>query len=240
MNNSNKRCSWSAAEIATLVDSVKENNIMKLLDGKRYRNADIYEIVRLDLEKIGSSKTVAQVRAKWKALKSGYSEKNRVNKISGSNRMSCNSEKELDEVLGTRPSIKPLDFGTDSTKENDMEFIDEIEECITSVNEENEDVSYEVVYQQEDQLDTSPVQNKGTKTLSQKREFRRKNRNSGDLLNMMDSFNKTMEGHKDFIREENEKQRKWEEEILKADQEQAQKDKEEFTSLLTSLLKPRD
>lgn len=32
--------------------------------------------------------------------------------------MSCNSEKELDEVLGTRPSIKPLDFGTDSTKEN--------------------------------------------------------------------------------------------------------------------------
>lgn len=57
-----------------------------------------------------------------------------------------------------------------------MEFIDEIEECITSVNEENEDVSYEVVYQQEDQLDTSPVQNKGTKTLSQKREFRRKNR----------------------------------------------------------------
>lgn len=57
---------------------------------------------------------------------------------------------------------------------------------------------------------------------------------------MMDSFNKTMEGHKDFIREENEKQRKWEEEILKADQEQAQKDKEEFTSLLTSLLKPRD
>jgi len=59
------------------------------------------------LEKIGSSKTVAQVRATWKALKSGYSEKNRVNKISGSNRMSCDSEKELDEVLGTRPSIKP-------------------------------------------------------------------------------------------------------------------------------------
>ena len=31
--------------------------------------------------------------------------------------MSCESEKELDEVLGTRPSIKPLDFGTDSMKE---------------------------------------------------------------------------------------------------------------------------
>lgn len=57
---------------------------------------------------------------------------------------------------------------------------------------------------------------------------------------MMDSFNKTMEGHKDFIKKYNEKQRKWEEELLKADQEQAQKDKEEFTSFLTSLLKPRD
>ena len=41
MNNANKRCSWSAAEITTLVYSVKENNIMKLLDGKRYRNADV-------------------------------------------------------------------------------------------------------------------------------------------------------------------------------------------------------
>jgi len=41
MNNPIKRCSWSSAEIATLVDSVKENNIMKLLDGKRYRNADV-------------------------------------------------------------------------------------------------------------------------------------------------------------------------------------------------------
>lgn len=56
----------------------------------------------------------------------------------------------------------------------------------------------------------------------------------------MDSFHKTMEGHKDFIREENEKQRKWEEDLLKTEQEQAQKDKAEFTSLLTSLLKPRD
>jgi len=57
-----------------------------------------------------------------------------------------------------------------------MEFIDEIEESIISVNEENEDVSYEVVNQQEDQLDTSSIQNKETKTLSQKREFSRKNR----------------------------------------------------------------
>lgn len=57
-----------------------------------------------------------------------------------------------------------------------MELIDETEESYTSVNEENEDVSYEVVYQQEDQLDTSSIQNKGRKTLSQKREFRRKNR----------------------------------------------------------------
>jgi len=41
INNSNKRCSWSAAKIATLVDSVNENNIMNLLDVKRYKNADV-------------------------------------------------------------------------------------------------------------------------------------------------------------------------------------------------------
>jgi len=39
--NNNKRCSWSAAEIATIVNSGKENNIIKLLDGKRYRNTDV-------------------------------------------------------------------------------------------------------------------------------------------------------------------------------------------------------
>jgi hypothetical protein len=37
MNNPIKRCSWSFVEIATLVASLKENNTMKLLDGKRWR-----------------------------------------------------------------------------------------------------------------------------------------------------------------------------------------------------------
>lgn len=74
----------------------------------------------MDLEKIGSTKTLVQVKAKWKALKCGYSEKNRQNNKSGSNRISCEAEKELNEVLGTRPSIKPLDFGIDTTSVIDV------------------------------------------------------------------------------------------------------------------------
>lgn len=41
MENIVERWNWSAAEVATLVSSIKENNIMKLLDGKSFRNAEI-------------------------------------------------------------------------------------------------------------------------------------------------------------------------------------------------------
>lgn len=42
MNNPVKRCVWSSAEIAALVASIKENNVIKLLDGKRFLgNADV-------------------------------------------------------------------------------------------------------------------------------------------------------------------------------------------------------
>lgn len=41
MEKSTKRCSWTEEEVTTLISSVKENNIMTLLDGKRFRNSDV-------------------------------------------------------------------------------------------------------------------------------------------------------------------------------------------------------
>jgi hypothetical protein len=46
MNNPIKRCFWSSAETATLVASIKENNIMKLLDGKRRRSNKSLNLLR--------------------------------------------------------------------------------------------------------------------------------------------------------------------------------------------------
>jgi hypothetical protein len=46
MNNPIKRCSWSSAETATLVVSIKENNIMKLLYGKRRRSNKSLNLLR--------------------------------------------------------------------------------------------------------------------------------------------------------------------------------------------------
>jgi len=60
---------------------------------------------------LGYNKTVEQIRAKWKALKHLYKDKEYCNKKSGNDRKDGG---EWDELLKSRPSVKPLDYGVDS------------------------------------------------------------------------------------------------------------------------------
>lgn len=63
---------------------------------------------------------------------------------------------------------------------------------------------------------------------------------SSDLTQILDSFNKTMEENQNFIKEENEKQRKWEEELIKAEKEESRRTKEEFLNFMNTLIQPKD
>lgn len=63
---------------------------------------------------------------------------------------------------------------------------------------------------------------------------------SSDLTQILDSFNKTMEENQNFIKEENEKQRKWEKELIKAEKEESRRDKEEFLNFMNTLIQPKD
>lgn len=62
----------------------------------------------------GYNKTVDQIRTKWKALKHTYKEKEYCNRKSGSDRKDSEWDEELNELLKTRPSVKPLEYGVDS------------------------------------------------------------------------------------------------------------------------------
>lgn len=83
---------------------LRDKNILSMLDGKRYRNTDIFQLVEEELKKGGFLKSAIQIRTKWKSLKTLYYKAKRANSISGSNRVECPFWEELDELLGHRPS----------------------------------------------------------------------------------------------------------------------------------------
>jgi len=67
------------------------------------------------MKALGHNKTVEQIRAKWKALKHLYKDKEYCNRKSGNDRKDGGEwDEELDELLKTRPSVKPLEYGVDS------------------------------------------------------------------------------------------------------------------------------
>jgi len=71
--------------------------------------------VQIEMKAKGYNKTVDQIRAKWKALKHLYKDKEYCNRKSGNDRKDGGEwDEELDELLKTRPSVKPLEYGVDS------------------------------------------------------------------------------------------------------------------------------
>lgn len=74
------------------------------------------ETVQAEMLAKGYHKSIEQIRAKWKALKHVYKEKESCNKKSGGDRKECKWDEDLDDLLKTRPSIKPLAYGVDSAE----------------------------------------------------------------------------------------------------------------------------
>ncbi|KAF0767798.1 Uncharacterized protein FWK35_00016079 [Aphis craccivora] len=106
-----KRISRSAQEVKDLLAIFKEKNIMSALDLKRYRNGEILGGVQIEIKAKGYNKTIDRIRAKWKALKDLYKDTKYFNWKSGHDRKDGGEwGEELDELLKTRPSVKPLEL----------------------------------------------------------------------------------------------------------------------------------
>ena len=64
---------WTDAETLDLLEIFMEKNIMKLFDGKRYRNNEIYKMISTELLKRGYvDRDEKQIEYRWKNLKKSY------------------------------------------------------------------------------------------------------------------------------------------------------------------------
>ena len=70
--------SWTKEDVLSLLEHIKDMNVMHILDGKAVRNAHVYQALA---DRLNIGKTAVQVQNKWKKLKSKYiSEKSKANK----------------------------------------------------------------------------------------------------------------------------------------------------------------
>lgn len=119
-----KRVNWTTLETSFMLSIIRDKNILQLLDGKRYRNTDIFKVVEEELKIRGFMKTSAQIRTKWKTLKLNYFKTKRTNNTSGWCRVNCPFWDELDELLGHRPACS-VEGGVDtSASPSSMESAD--------------------------------------------------------------------------------------------------------------------
>ncbi|KAL5246427.1 hypothetical protein ACI65C_013835 [Semiaphis heraclei] len=236
--------SWSDKEVKDLLVIFKEKNIMSALDGKRYRNGEILGAVQIEMTALGYNKTVEQIRAKWKALKHLYKDKEYCNRKSGNDRKDGGEwDEELDELLKSRPSVKPLDYGVDSIESddevqvgfqiNDMEvvFSNDIDIAGTSLTVEGPEVCTETI---------SPIQPSKTQ--------RKSNEKASSLAKVLDAFTDKwqvaqsqmnldfIEGQNTMLQKEFEKQRAWEQQILLEEREIAKSEREESNELFKMLI----
>lgn len=64
----------------------------------------------------GFSRTIEQIRIKWKHLQVAYRKVRDHNGVSGNSKITCPFFNELDEVLHDRPNANKLKNGTDSSE----------------------------------------------------------------------------------------------------------------------------
>ena len=111
---STSRNVWKDAEVKCLLEIFQEENVLALFDGKRYKNAEIYKLVEQKMIERGyKSKSADQIKNKWKALKSQYSNCVKNNARSGMDRNECEYFGLLEEILGSRPSSALEGIDTD-------------------------------------------------------------------------------------------------------------------------------
>ncbi|KAF0759458.1 Uncharacterized protein FWK35_00006108 [Aphis craccivora] len=227
-----KRISWSDKEVKDLLAIFKEKNIMCALDGKRYRNGEILGAVQIEMTALEYKKTVEQIRAKWKALKHLYKDKEYCNKKSGNDRNDGGEwDEELDELLKSHDEVQ-VDFQI-----NDMEVVfsndiyNNIDIAGTSLTVEGPEVCTETI---------SPVQPSKTQ--------RKNNEKASSLAKVLDAFTDKwqvaqsqmnldfIEGQNTTLKQEFEKQRAWEQQILLEEREIAKAEREESNELFKMLI----
>lgn len=99
-----KRIVWKDSEVIYMLTIMREKNILKLLDSKRFKSVELYGAVEQGMMEAGFNKTAAQIKIKWKNLKFLYTAVKKNNNTSGAEPRDCPYYEELDELLNMRPN----------------------------------------------------------------------------------------------------------------------------------------
>lgn len=67
-----KRDLWTYTETEDFIKILKENQILKLMDSKRFRVVEIFKFLKNEMKNIGYSRNATQIQIKFKALKRKY------------------------------------------------------------------------------------------------------------------------------------------------------------------------
>ncbi|XP_063042738.1 uncharacterized protein LOC134463312 isoform X2 [Engraulis encrasicolus] len=136
-----ERQTWTRRETLSLIAVLADLDALSALDGKRQRNATIFQGVAKELERRGVVKPWQAFRTKYKALKARYLvEKRQASRSGAGGRRRFEFFDEMDQLLGARPIVVARTSAVDSTvplddqsrveeeEEDDDEEMDEEEE----------------------------------------------------------------------------------------------------------------
>lgn len=111
-----KGSNWTEEETRIFIALCIEKRIMQMMDGKRYKHIDIYNLLELIMKEMGFIKSGAQMKIKLKHLKEIYFKCKRNNNISGAAHQTFHLYDEMEQLLGGRPLAQAtVDTGIDSS-----------------------------------------------------------------------------------------------------------------------------
>lgn len=104
---------WTDEETDFMLNQLKELNILKYMDGRKTRNADLFKKVAEQMDEGGFKRTPEQIRVRWKHVKQAYYNARKQNSTSGHSAVSCPHSDILEELLGRRPLSQAVEHGVD-------------------------------------------------------------------------------------------------------------------------------
>ncbi|XP_012534499.1 putative uncharacterized protein DDB_G0282499 [Monomorium pharaonis] len=123
----NKRDIWSYDETMTLIHILKEKKILKIMDNKRFRIAEIFKSLEQEMKNKGYCRSATQIHIKFKGLKRTYNNCRTALSKSGAGVKKCMFYDELDELFGCRPiNIQKGMDSLNATSSIDMDMFDNI------------------------------------------------------------------------------------------------------------------
>lgn len=128
-----RKLNWSDRETRILIDVFKQHDIMKRLDGRKFKNGELYLKVHKTLVSLEVERSITQILHRWKWLKAGYYKAKAASERSGASPAKFPFFEEMKELLGGRPlsNVEGVDVGMGGEEEVNVEVEDPDQEDVS-------------------------------------------------------------------------------------------------------------